>query len=91
MMSTKGGIFISNNVYLYEEAFDDKTAYIEVTKSGNAKVELDFDKSQTITVAIPQDIMDELAIAWCKKRKLQGTLGGPVGNEWGSPDSEYTD
>jgi len=80
-MSTKGGIFLSDNIYLYEEVLDDKTAYIEVTKPGNAKIEMDFDGYQSITVAIPNEVMDEIAISWCKKRKLQGTLGGPVGNE----------
>lgn len=88
-MSTKCGILYSGNIYLFEEAFEDNTAYIEVTGAGNAKIEMDFDKTQSITVAIPNKIMDNLAIAWCKKRKLQGALGGPVGNEWGSPDCDY--
>jgi len=37
-MSTKGGIFLSDNIYLYEEVLDDKTAYIEVTKPGNPPI-----------------------------------------------------
>lgn len=41
------------------------------------------------TAEIPAEIFDEIAIAWCKRRKLQGMLGGPVGNEWGSPNSDY--
>ncbi|WP_249555661.1 hypothetical protein [Shewanella sp. 8A] len=29
------------------------------------------------------------AIAWCKKRKLQGALGGPVGLEFGGPNCDW--
>lgn len=42
-----------------------------------------------IMVGIHPDAMDDLAIAWCRHRKLQGALGGPVGKEWGSPECEY--
>lgn len=38
-----------------------------------------------LEVEIPESVLDEIAIAWCKKRKLHGALGGPVGQEWGSP------
>ncbi|MBO9489832.1 hypothetical protein J7384_05610 [Endozoicomonas sp. G2_1] len=41
---------------------------------------------QKITLAIDAQEFDKLAIAWCKKRKLHGALGGPVGREYGSPD-----
>ena len=41
---------------------------------------------QKITLAINALEFDKLAIAWCKKRKLHGALGGPVGREYGSPD-----
>ena len=34
-----------------------------------------------LVVEVPADRFDEIAIAWCKKRKLHGALGGP--------DSEY--
>ena len=44
----------------------------------------------TFRVDIAPEQLDHLAIAWCKKRKLQGTLGGPVGKEFVSPDSEYS-
>ncbi|AMQ87430.1 hypothetical protein ASQ50_01280 [Marinobacter sp. LQ44] len=39
-----------------------------------------------LAVKIPADFMDDIAIAWIKKRKLQVAVGGPVGNECGSPD-----
>jgi hypothetical protein len=42
-----------------------------------------------LTVEISVSVLDEMAIAWCKQRKLQGNLGGPVGQEWGSPDADY--
>lgn len=45
------------------------------------------DNYQKITLAIDAQEFDKLAIAWCKKRKLHGALGGPVGLEHGSPDN----
>jgi hypothetical protein len=47
------------------------------------------DSDLQLSMQLDASVLDELAIAWCKKRKLQGALGGPVGNEWGSPDCEY--
>lgn len=88
-MSTKSGIFISGNIYLYNECFDDKSTYIQVAKSGNSKVNIDFEGFQEVTIAIPNEVMNELAIAWCQKRELQGALGGPVGKEVGGPDCDY--
>lgn len=42
-----------------------------------------------LSVDIPSDVMDKMAIAWCKKRGLHGAFGGPVGLEFGSVDCEY--
>jgi hypothetical protein len=42
-----------------------------------------------VKIAIDAKEFDSLAIAWCKKRNLHGALGGPVGKEFGSPESEY--
>jgi hypothetical protein len=47
------------------------------------------DSGLQLSMQLEASVLDELAIAWCKKRKLQGALGGPVGNEFGSPDCEY--
>lgn len=47
------------------------------------------DAFSQLSVDIPADIMDRMAIAWCKKRRLHGTLGGPVGREFGSVDCDY--
>ena len=42
-----------------------------------------------LTLEIPADQFDEIALAWCKKRNLHGAMGGPVGLEFGSPGSGY--
>lgn len=47
------------------------------------------DAFSQLSVDIPTYIMDRMAIAWCKKRRLQGALGGPVGLEFGSIDCDY--
>ena len=47
------------------------------------------DTFSQLSVDIPADIMDRMAIAWCKKRRLHGALGGPVGLEFGSVDCDY--
>lgn len=47
------------------------------------------DAFSQLSVDIPADIMDRMAIAWCQKRGLHGALGGPVGLEFGSVDCDY--
>ena len=47
------------------------------------------DAFSQLSVDIPADIMDRMAIAWCKKRRLHGALGGPVGLEFGSVYCDY--
>ena len=47
------------------------------------------DAFSQLSVDIPADIMDRMAIAWCKKRGLHGALGGSVGLEFGSVDCDY--
>jgi len=49
------------------------------------------DSFSQLSVDIPSDVMDKMAIAWCKKRGLHGALGGPVGLEFGSADCEYNE
>ncbi len=82
-MSTKSGIYFEEeaNVYLYEEPFwsdNISPAFIEVSGFNNAKVEINYDESMKVTIAITAEVMDKLAIAWCKKRKLLGDFGGPA-------------
>jgi hypothetical protein len=40
-------------------------------------------------ITLTSDEMDQIAIAWIKKRKPGSVFGGPVGLEWGSPDYEW--
>jgi len=49
------------------------------------------DAFSQLSIDIPVDIMDRMAVAWCKKRRLQGALGGPVGREFGSVDCDYNE
>jgi hypothetical protein len=39
---------------------------------------------------MPAEIMDHIAIAWIKERKLQGALGGSLGDELGSPNNPWS-
>jgi hypothetical protein len=73
-MSTKNSILYSENIHFFEEIFDEKNVYIEATGSGNSEVEISFDKYQKVTITISNEQMDDIAIAWCKKRKLHKAL-----------------
>jgi hypothetical protein len=93
-MSTKEWVYEQDNpdIGCYQEiTLDDdinNPAVIQVNNPEEfsiAKTEF----SEQLTVAIPAEVFDKIAIAWCHKRKLQGELGGPVGLELGSPDSPY--
>ena len=55
----------------------------------NAEIQKDKLGQEAIAVFVSLDDMDDFAIAWCKHRKLPSALGGPVTNEWGSPDCPY--
>jgi len=93
-MSTKEWVYEQDtpDIGCYQEiTFEDDNNNPAVIQSNNpeefsiAKTEF----SEQLTVAIPAEVFDKIAIAWCRKRKLQGELGGPVGVEFGSPDSPY--
>ncbi len=43
-----------------------------------------------VKVETDPEIMDEVAIAWIRYRGLGGAVGGPVGNELGSPENPWT-
>ena len=58
-------------------------------KSHNVKAAT-ADLPARIRVEIEAEDMDEMAIAWIKYRKLAGAVGGPVGNELGSPENPWT-
>lgn len=67
----------------------DSLAELQVSNSINIQIQKDKLGADSISVFVHLDDMDDFAIAWCKHRKLQGALGGPVGNEWGSPDCPW--
>ena len=93
-MSTKDWVYEQGNpdIGCYQEiTFEDHNNNPAVIQLSNSE-EFSITKtefSEQLTVAIPAEIFDKIAIAWCRKRKLQGELGGPVGLEFGSPDSPY--
>ena len=96
-MSTKESFFYSKDedVCGYQElSFDDENnnpVCVQINRAKEFRVEkhVNSDAVQvTVEIAAPE-VFDDLAIAWCKKRNLQGALGGPVGKEWGAPDCDY--
>ena len=94
-MSIKASISSSSNHHLYfEELFSENPQFVflELTNPAEfrvSKATFEGRSTESIKVQITKEIMDEIAIAWIKKRKLQGAVGGPVGKEWGSPDCPF--
>ncbi len=69
-----------------------RSVFLALEKPASYEVSKETFKEQIIerlTVEIPSEVLDEIAIKWIKYRKLQGAVGGPVGLEWGSPDCPY--
>jgi hypothetical protein len=93
-MSTKEWFYCptDSSVGGYQEmTFDDENqnpVLIQIDSPVEYQVIRD-EQFHQVKIAIDAKEFDSLAIAWCKKRKLHGALGGPVGKEFGSPDSEY--
>lgn len=93
-MSVKSSIYYHSptGTHLYEEVTTEgirSDAYIELSNPNEFRVEKAPDAGITVSFNIPPEIMDDLALAWCKRRKLRGALGGPVGKEFGSSESDY--
>jgi hypothetical protein len=97
-MSTKEWVYQgSEQVGVYQDTTADNEnnnpAVVEITNPVDFNINYasqDSEQSFSKLIAeIPANVFDEIAIAWCKKRKLQGALGGPVGKEWGSPDCDW--
>jgi len=95
-------IFSDENHSLHQEFPSEDSASNPSDNTNPAELIIDFPVSFSLTqghtgddafsqlsVDIPADIMDRMAIAWCKKRRLHGTLGGSVGREFGSVDCDY--
>ena len=70
------------------ESDNNSPAVIQVVNPEEFSVARD-EFGEQIEVAVPAEVFDQIAVAWCKKRGLQGALGGPVGKEYGSPDNPY--
>lgn len=93
-MSTKATVFYDpdSKTHLFDEVSIGDTAvpaYIELLDPKECSVTKNINGKVGVTICIDSEIMDGLAVAWCKHRKLQGEAGGPVGKEYGSPDCEY--
>lgn len=94
-MSTKASITAGERHHLYFQGHLDtepENVFLELTKHREYSVTKETTPKGVIdnlVVEIPAEIMDNIAIAWIKKRKLQGAVGGPVGNEWGSPNCPW--
>lgn len=94
-MSTKASITGGKRHHLYFQEYLDsepKNVFLEITGPSEFSVTMETTRTgvlDSLVVEIPAEVMDDIAIAWIKKRKLQGAVGGPVGNEWGSPDCPW--
>lgn len=94
-MSAKSPVSHGDGFYLYfQELLSDepRSVFLELTDLLEFRIEKEIFQGKTserLTLEIPSEAMDKMAIAWIKKRELQGAVGGPVGNELGSPDNPW--
>lgn len=94
-MSTKASITAGERHHLYfQEYLDTKpeNVFLELMKPREYSVTKETTRDgviENLVVEILAEIMDDIAIAWIKKRKLQGAVGGPVGSEYGGPDCPW--
>ncbi len=97
-MCTKEWVYQGNEKFgVYQDATIDNEnnnpAVVEITNPVDFNISYSSQDSEQsfgkLIAEIPSNVFDEIAIAWCKKRKLQGAFGGPVGKEWGSPDCDW--
>ncbi|WP_138441371.1 hypothetical protein [Marinobacter alexandrii] len=94
-MSTKASITSGPRHHLYIQELlseEPKNVFLELSSPTEFQVTKETFRDQTIEVVmveIPAEIMDDIALAWIRKRKLEGAVGGPVGAEYGGPDCPY--
>ncbi|MEQ6884136.1 hypothetical protein [Salicola sp. Rm-C-2C1-2] len=92
-MSTKASIAAGERYHLYHQVYlgsEPESVFLEInqpTEFSVAKETMAERMIDSLSVEIPAEDMDAIAIAWVKKRGLQGVVGGPAGNELGSPDN----
>lgn len=86
-MSTKASIAggEGHHLYLLEHLDrDPENVFLELTHPKEFSVSKETTRDgiiENLVVEIPTEVMDDIAIAWIKKRKLQGAVGCPAGNE----------
>jgi hypothetical protein len=94
-MSTKGSISFREGFHLYfQELLNDEpnSVFLELQNPKEYRIEKETfggTVRETIMVEIASRDFDKMAIDWIIKRKLQGSVGGPVGAEWGSTDCPW--
>lgn len=94
-MSTKGSICSGSKYHLYFQELlseNPKSVFLELEEPLEFRVEKETFRGKSrdfLVVEIQSEDMDQIAVAWIKQRKLQGAVGGPVGQEWGSPDCPW--
>ncbi|WP_152208282.1 hypothetical protein [Marinobacter changyiensis] len=94
-MSTKASISYSEKHHLYTQELlseEPTTVFLELENPTEFKVEKETFRGKTtdtLTMEIPAEVMDQIAIDWIKKLELQGAVGGPVGRELGSPENPW--
>ncbi|EMP57104.1 hypothetical protein MSNKSG1_00738 [Marinobacter santoriniensis NKSG1] len=97
-MSTRASISGNEKYHLYTEELlsdDPRSVFLDLTPPPSFQVSKEVYGGKMIEqlrAEIPTEVMDEIAIAWIKHRKLQSQLGiegGPVGAELGSPDNPW--
>lgn len=94
-MSTKASITAGERHHLYHQLYLDaepESVFLEINRPTDFSVTRETTTDnviESLAVEIPAEDMDDIAIAWIKKRELQGAVGGPVGNELGGPDNPW--
>lgn len=93
-MSTKSSITSGPMFHLYHEltlgSVEPQDVYLELDDAKELMIEKEVEHhGLRARIQLPCELLDKVAIAWIKHRKLQGAVGGPVGLEWGSPDCPY--
>ena len=91
-MSTKGTISFGPRYHLYfQELLSEspKSVVLELDEPQEFPIEKGAIRGRSrdlLVVEIFAEDMGKIAIDWIKKRKIQGAVGDPVGQESGSPD-----
>lgn len=94
-MGTKVSITAGERYHVYHQLHlgsEPESVFLEINQPAEFSVAKETTAEhmiESLSVEIPAEDMDAIAIAWIKKRGLQGAAGGPIGNERGSPDNPW--